>query len=122
MTAFKSSLNDKFKIRYLSALKYFFFGLEVERSAKGIFFGQRHYVLEILNEYKATYFLMDPSLKLARTGTDLLSDPTVYIRLVGRLLYFTIARPSLFYSVQVVSQFMDKSTHSHMIVANRVLR
>lgn len=126
MTDFKSSLNDKFKIKDLGLLKYFL-SLQVARPAKGTYITQRHYALEILNDFsllgsKATHFPMDPDLKLTKIGIDLLSDPTAYRRLVGRLLYLVIIRPDLSYFVKVLSQYMDKPTHSHMTSAQRVLR
>lgn len=60
--------------------------------------------------------------KLTRTSIDLLHDHTAQKRLVGQLLYLTITKPNLSYLVQVLSQLMDKSTHSHMTAAQCVLR
>lgn len=49
-------------------------------------------------------------------------DPTQYIRLVGRLLYLTITRPCLSYSVNCVTQFMDKPRESRLQVVHRILQ
>ena len=65
---------------------------------------------------------MEQNLKLSEAVGTLLDDPSVYRRLVGRLLYLTMTRPDLSYSVKKLSQFMAKPTTSHLIVAHRVLR
>ncbi|GAV58103.1 hypothetical protein CFOL_v3_01637 [Cephalotus follicularis] len=52
----------------------------------------------------------------------LLEDAEGYQRLVGRLIYLTITRPDICYSVQILSQFMHKPKESRMEAALRVLR
>ena len=71
---------------------------------------------------KPVSFPMESNLKLSRIAGDLLKDPTSYRRLVGRLLYLTITRHNISYSVQIPSQFMDSPQQPHMDAAIRVLR
>ncbi|XP_074373943.1 secreted RxLR effector protein 161-like [Apium graveolens] len=65
---------------------------------------------------------MDAHVKLLSTAGDLLHDPDVYQKLVGKLIYLTITRPDIAYNVHVLSQFMHKPTSVHFQAAKRVLR
>jgi hypothetical protein len=65
---------------------------------------------------------METNLKLSRSSGVLLTDPTSYRRLVGRLLYLTITRPDISYSIQLLSQFMDSPRQPHMDATILVLR
>lgn len=69
-----------------------------------IFMSQRKYTLDILQDSgltgaKLEKFPMEHNLKLSITDGEPLHDPTKYRRLVGRLIYLTVTRPDLTYSV-----------------------
>ena len=53
---------------------------------------------------------------------NLLNDPTTYRQLVWKLMYLTITRPDISYSVHVLTQFMDKPCEKHMNAAFKVLK
>ncbi|XP_041003883.1 uncharacterized mitochondrial protein AtMg00810-like [Juglans microcarpa x Juglans regia] len=122
----KKFLHDQFTIKDLGPLKYFL-GLEIARSKTGISLCQRKYAMDILQDTsnlgsKPAAFPMESNLKLTADDPELYEDPSEYRRLFGRLLYFTITRPDLAYSVQVFSQFLAKQVVSHHKAAMRVLR
>ncbi|KAL6181251.1 hypothetical protein ACLB2K_047906 [Fragaria x ananassa] len=122
----KESLSRKFKLKDLGNLKYFL-GIEVARSRQGIALSQRKYALEILEDAgflaaKPSRFPVDQNLALTQTGGELLSDPSQYRRLVGRMIYLTITRPDLTYAVHILTQFMDKPRQPHVDATYHVLR
>uniref|UniRef100_A0A2N9F5X2 Integrase catalytic domain-containing protein n=1 Tax=Fagus sylvatica TaxID=28930 RepID=A0A2N9F5X2_FAGSY len=88
---FKHALSTNFKTKDLGPLKYFL-GLEVARSPKS-----------------------SPNQDGA-----LLSDPSPYRRLVGRLIYLTITRPNIVFAVNILSQFMHAPRLPHMQAATRI--
>ncbi|XP_015057438.1 uncharacterized protein LOC107003631 [Solanum pennellii] len=51
-----------------------------------------------------------------------LDDVTFYQRLIGKLLYLTITRPDICFSVQVLSQFMQHPKTSHWEAALRIVK
>ena len=51
----------------------------------------------------------------------LLSDPTLYCKLVGSLMYLTIICPDISFVVQQVSQFMASPRHLHITAVKRII-
>ncbi|CAM8951298.1 unnamed protein product [Rhodiola kirilowii] len=122
----KSYIHHKFQIKDLGVLKYFL-GMEVARSPTGIFLNQRKYALELLEESnllqcKPSRTPMDIKHKVSLSQAPLLDDPLLYRKLVGKLIYLTITRPDMSYTVHVLSQFMQKPTTDHLQAVQRVLR
>ena len=114
----KNFLGSQFKLKDLGALKYFLI-IEIAQSQKGICINQRKYTLDILQEVgllgaKPAKFPLEQSLKLTPTEGDLLKEPTHYQRLVGKLIYLTITRPQISFSVNTLSQFMQEPRRPHL--------
>nr|CAD1835983.1 unnamed protein product [Ananas comosus var. bracteatus] len=65
---------------------------------------------------------MEQQHRLSTDSGDPILDPGQYRRLVGRLIYLTITRPKLCYSVHILSQFMQDPRTLHWDAAMRVLR
>lgn len=122
----KSLLAQNFHIKDLGELRYFL-GIEISRSADGIFLCQKKYATDIINEFgmahcKPLHLPMDVHLKLTPEKGEPLPDPTVYQRLLGKLIYLTITRPDICFSVQLLSQYMHQPTSVHLQAGKRLLR
>jgi len=71
---------------------------------------------------KPADFPMETNHKLALSTRKAMEDPTKHRRLVRRLIYLTITRPELCYTVHILSQFMREPKDKHLEAAKRVLR
>lgn len=65
---------------------------------------------------------MEINVKYRRNEGELLSDPTLYRKLVGSLIYLTITRPDISYAVHIVSKFMQCPRHFHLSAVKRIIR
>ncbi|KAJ4760696.1 Retroelement pol polyprotein-like [Rhynchospora pubera] len=126
LKGFKQYLSSTFHMKDLGALKYFL-GIEITRGPEGLFLCQRKYTLDILAESgllgaKPAAFPIEQNHQLLNAIGPPMDDPERYRRIVGRLIYLTITRPELCYSVHVLAQFMQAPLQAHYDAAIRVLR
>jgi len=65
---------------------------------------------------------MDPNTKLLPNQGELISDSEQYRKLVGKLNYLIVIRPDIFFTVSVVSQFLNSPCEDHWSVVIRILK
>lgn len=121
----KKSLHEAFTIKDLGQLKYFL-GIEVSRNSSGILLNQRKYILDLLRDHdlencKPASFPLPRNLHLSTEDGPSLSDPEVYRRLIGKLLYLNMTRPDISFAVQHLSQFIQAPAAPHLTAAMHVL-
>ncbi|XP_025632709.1 uncharacterized mitochondrial protein AtMg00810-like [Arachis hypogaea] len=114
---FKQYLYKCFHMKDLGRLKYFL-GVEVAQSSKGIFLCQWKYALDIITEagllaVKPAATPCEENHRLASAAGSVLSDPSMYRHLVGRLIYLCFTRPDIAYNVHILSQFMQNPCTEH---------
>jgi hypothetical protein len=88
---------------------------------------QRKYALDLIQDtgllgVKPCTTPMQQQLQLHSASGEPISDPTVYRRLIGRLLYLTHSRPEIAYAVRKLSQFLSAPTNEHMLARLHVLK
>uniref|UniRef100_A0A3Q7I3X3 Reverse transcriptase Ty1/copia-type domain-containing protein n=1 Tax=Solanum lycopersicum TaxID=4081 RepID=A0A3Q7I3X3_SOLLC len=93
----------------------------------GVLISQRKFTLDLLKDfdsvhYKSTTSPLDPTEKLRLAEGKLLSYPTQYRKLVGKLNFLANTRMDIAYSVQHLSQFMQSPREPHLKAAYHVLR
>ncbi|GJW44459.1 ribonuclease H-like domain-containing protein [Tanacetum coccineum] len=96
------------------------------RDARGMFFSQKKYAMELLehahmSNCNATRTLVDIESKLGYDG-DPVSDSTLYRSLAGGLQYLTFTRPNISYAMQQICLHMHDPREPHLAALKRVLR
>jgi histone deacetylase 1/2 len=120
-------LNSAFSLKQLGDLEYFL-GIEVHHLKDGsLLLTQSKYIRDLLSrtnmvDCNPINTPMMSSCKLSKTGSDNMSDATLYRSVVGSLQYATITRPEISFAVNKVCQFMSNPLESHWIAVKRILR
>ncbi|KAG6385572.1 hypothetical protein SASPL_154408 [Salvia splendens] len=63
---------------------------------------------------------MDPTKQLQSDAGEPLADPTVYRRLIGRLVYLCITRPDITFAVNKLSRFLSNPCSEHLLAGERI--
>ena len=96
-------LHATFHMKDLGQLTYFL-GLEVHHRASGIFVNQHKYIQDFitlagLEDTSSVDTPIEVNVKYRKDEEDILDDHTLYLRLVGSLIYLTTTRPDISYVV-----------------------
>ncbi|XP_071694480.1 uncharacterized protein [Rutidosis leptorrhynchoides] len=114
---------NRFKARIWGRLDVFL----AWKSINGYFISQRGYARSLLERFnmgesKPMATPMEPNLKMKKDQGKELKDVKLFRQMVGSLIYLTITRPKISYSVGIVSQFMQCPTNVHLDAAKRIIR
>jgi hypothetical protein len=119
-------LQCDFSIKDLGSLN-FFLGIEVVPTAEGCLLSQNRYILDILRctnmlACKPISSPMSTSTSLTAFEGTSFDDPTLYRSTVGALQYLCITHLDISFTVNKLSQFMQKPTIIHWQAVKRLLR
>ena len=122
----KDFLSQQFEMKDLRHLNYFL-GLEITHSTNGLYITQVKYASKPLSrarltDSKTVNTPVELNAHLTPTGGKPLSNPSLYRRLVGSLVYLTVTRPDISYAVHQVSQYLFAPQSTHYAAILRILR
>ena len=105
----------------------YFLGLEITYSTDGLYITQAKYASELLSRGGLTNSkIVDTPIELnahlTPAGGKSLSNPSLYRRLVGSLVYLTVTRLDISYAVHQVSQYLSAPRSTHYAAVLCILR
>jgi hypothetical protein len=65
---------------------------------------------------------MEAKLELLVNTSLELIDATLYMHIIGSLMYLTNTRPDIYFSVNTLSQFLVEPRRVHLVAAKHVMR
>jgi hypothetical protein len=126
ITALITKLQQWFPLKDLGNLG-FFLGIQVTRQSGSLHLCQAKYIRELLHRTrmlgaKPASSPCPASSKLSKYDGEPLPDFTEYRQVVGALLYCTLTRLEIAFSVNQLCQHMHSPTTTHWSTAKRVLK
>ena len=110
LRSIKYALNKAFAMTNLGMLRQFI-GLKVSQNTLGIMLSQSRYSLDMLRifhmeDYNATPFPFLSHIRLEEGGSAPLVDNTLFIQLIGGLVYLTHSRKYISYAMSVDARYI----------------
>ncbi|XP_038889191.1 uncharacterized mitochondrial protein AtMg00810-like [Benincasa hispida] len=123
---FKREMAKDFEITDIGLMSYYL-GIEVKQGEDGIFISQEGYVKKVLKKFNmndANPFgtPMECGVKITKQDGGEKVNSTYFKSLVESLRYLTCTRPDIFYSVGIISRFMEEPTTTHCKMTKMIFR
>ena len=105
----------------------YFLSFEITHSTDELYITQAKYAAELLSQAgltdsKTVDTPVELNAHLTPTGGKPLSNPSLYRRLVGSLVYLNVTRPDISHAVHQVSQYLSAPRSTHYAAVLRILR
>ncbi|KAG6509746.1 hypothetical protein ZIOFF_027751 [Zingiber officinale] len=122
----QEELSLRFDMKKLGEVSNFL-GIQIENLDDGVFVSQSIYAKKLVEKFgmingKKRSTPLDVGTKLHRDEGTQLSDLHLYRVLVGSLIYLTITRPDIAFSVGLVSRYMQAPRKPHLEEAKNILK
>ncbi|XP_057744806.1 uncharacterized mitochondrial protein AtMg00810-like [Arachis stenosperma] len=127
ITALMQKLHGMFALKSIGTFNYFL-EIEATKLKSGAYhLSQTKYIKYVLHkssmiDAKSVPTPVITSKKFSKHGAEYYSDPTHYLSIVRALQYYTFTRPEIAFSINKVSQFMQRPLFSHWRSVKRIFR
>ena len=123
---FSEEMKKEFEMSMVGELT-FFLGLQVKQKKEGIFVSQKKYARKVVKKFgldskKHASTPMSSSTKLNVDSSGVEVSPTLYRSIIGSLLYLTVSRPDIAFSVGVCAKYQAAPKESHLTAMKRIIR
>ncbi|GJS08935.1 retrovirus-related pol polyprotein from transposon TNT 1-94 [Tanacetum coccineum] len=123
---FAKIMHDEFEMSIMREL-HFFLGLQIKQMEDEIFFNQSKYIKEMLKKIeledsKTTKTPMSTEIKLTKDDESDSVDSFKYQGMIGSLLYLTVSRPDIMFSVCLCARFQENPKTTHLEAVKRLFR
>ena len=119
-------MKNKFEMSMMGELNYFLV-LQIKQRSNGIFINQAKYTRELIKKFglegaKTSKTPMATTTKFDKDEQGINVDIKLYRSMIGSLLYLTVSRPHIMFSVCLCARFQSCHKESHMIAVKRIIR
>jgi hypothetical protein len=123
---FSEEMKQEFEMSMIGELNYFL-GLQVKQTTEGIFISQSKYAKDLVKQFgldgnSCARTPMSTSVKISSDLAGKSVDPSLYMSMIGSLLYLTASRPDIAFSVGVCARFQANLKESHLTAIKRIIR
>ncbi|KAK8627856.1 hypothetical protein V6N13_135454 [Hibiscus sabdariffa] len=123
---FAKLMQGEFEMSMMGELS-FFLGLQIKRRKEDIFINQAKCIKEKLKKFglenvKPQATPMSSYIKLYKDEEGKCVDSKLYRFMIGSLLYLTVSRPDIMFSVCLCARFQANPKESHLKVVKRIFR
>jgi len=123
---FESCMKNEFEMSMMRELNYFL-RLQIKQISDGIFVNQAMYTRELIKKFgledsKISKTLMATTTNLDKDEQGKNIDIKFYRSMIGSLLYLTISRPDIMFSVCLYVKFQSYPKESHLITVKHISR
>jgi len=115
---FSKMMRSEFEMSMMGELN-FFLGLQIKQSSNGTMIHQQKYIKELLKKFgmdssKPIYTPISPSTKLVLDDGSPSVEEKLYRGMIGLLLYLTVSRPDIVFSVGLCARFQSNPKETHL--------
>ena len=124
--SFSSMMQTEFEISMIGELNYLL-KRQIWQNNSSIFISQTKYANNLVMKFglESTSLVRTPMSPNVKLTIDLFGksvDPTLYVSIIGSLIYLTANRPDISYSVGVCAQYQANPKESHVTDVKHIIK